>query len=200
MLKRAILIFSILTVLCVSLIPVLPIQGEEKIYDKTLRLHVIANSDSEEDQWLKLQVRDRILELMSSTFDEANSRKEAIDIVNTHYDELLRCAENEIADKGYDYKVDITLTEEYYPTREYEGVSLPAGNYLSLRVLIGKAEGQNWWCVLFPPLCTSSAEPKKKLKEAGFTSPQIKVLTEGESPKYKLKFRILELFNGFFDR
>lgn len=198
MLKRAVLIFSILTVISVSLIPLLPIQGEEEIYDKTLRLHVIANSDSEEDQWLKLQVRDRILELMSATFNEAQNREEAVKLVEDHYDELLCCAKNEIADKGFDYDVDITLTEEYYPTREYEGVSLPAGNYLSLRVLIGAAEGQNWWCVLFPPLCTSSAEPKEKLKSAGFTSPQIRVLTEGESPRYKLKFRFLEYFNKIF--
>lgn len=198
MLKRSVLIFSVLTLICVSLIPILPVQGEEEIYDRTLRLHVIANSDSEEDQWLKLQVRDRILELMSATFNEAQSREEAVMMVEDHYDELLRCAKNEIADKGFDYDVNITLTEEYYPTREYEGVSLPAGDYLSLRVLIGAAEGQNWWCVLFPPLCTSSAEPKEKLKAAGFTSPQIRVLTEGESPRYKLKFRFLEYFNKIF--
>ena len=92
----------------------------------------------------------------------------------------------------------MTLDREYYPTREYEGVSMPAGTYLSLRVMIGEAKGQNWWCVLYPPLCTSSAKPESTLKQAGFTPAQIRVLTEGESPRYKLKFKFLEFFESLF--
>lgn len=198
MIKRSLIIFCILTLVIAAVLPLFPLQGEEEIYEKTLRLHVLANSDSEEDQCLKLKIRDRVLEYMSVYLNKAKTKDEAIEIINRHKEDIQNLAANAIADYGYDYSVSLTLTEEYYPTRDYEGVTLPAGSYTSLRILIGKAEGKNWWCVLFPALCTSSAEPKEKLKSAGFSSPQIKILTEGESPKYKLRFKLLEFFENLF--
>ena len=195
MIKRSLIIFSVLTLLLTIVVPILPLQGEEEIYNNTIRLHVLANSDSKEDQCLKLKVKDRVLELLSAKLEKVNTKKEAIKVIEENKNEILRTAENEIADLGYDYKVNITLTKEKYPTKEYEGVTLPSGEYLSLRILIGDAEGQNWWCVLFPALCTSTAKPKEKLKAAGFTGEQIKILTEADSPKYKLRFKILEIFN-----
>lgn len=197
MAKRSLIIFCTLTLLLSLIMPILPLQGEEEVYENTLRLHVLANSDSEEDQCLKLKVRDRILELLAAKLENVTEREEAVKIIEENKAQILSCVKNEIADQGYDYAADITLTKELYPAKEYEGVTLPSGEYLSLRVLIGNAEGQNWWCVLFPALCTSSAKPEKKLKAAGFTSEQIKILTEGDSPKYKLRFKILEIFNKF---
>lgn len=198
MIKRSLIIFSLLTLFTAALLPILPLQGEEEIYDKTLRLHVLANSDSYEDQALKLKVRDTLLSEISEFIGRADTRQEAETLVSQHKNQLEEAAEKTVKNNGYKYDVKITLTEEYYPTREYDGIRLPAGRYMSLRVLIGKAEGRNWWCVLFPALCTSSAKAEDELKSAGFTSSQIKVLTEGESPRYKIKFRILEFFESIF--
>jgi len=195
MTKRSLIIFCTLVFILCALLPVLPLQGEQEIYDNTIRLHVIANSDSEEDQELKLKVRDSVLELMSKEFQNVSTKEEAKEKIEDMKDDISLVVDNTIRNNGYNYSFKITLSKELYPTREYEGVRLPSGEYLSLRILIGEAEGKNWWCVLFPALCTSSAKPKEKLKEAGFSSEQIKILTEGEKPKYVLRFRILELFN-----
>lgn len=196
--KKALLIFCTLVVVFVLILPFLPVNGEERIYDEVIRLHVLANSDSSSDQALKLKVRDKILEMVKEFSDTVSTKKEAIKNIVSNIDNMKAAARECIAKEGFAFPVEITLTEEYYPTREYEGVSMPKGKYLSLRVLIGKAKGQNWWCVLYPPLCTSCAEPKQTLKEAGFTSSQIKVLTEGEKPKYRIRFRILEFFEELF--
>lgn len=195
MAKRSLIIFSVLTLVLSIIMPALPLQSEGDVYENTLRLHVLANSDSEEDQCLKLKVRDRILELLAVKLNEVKTKEEAIAVIKENEALILKTARDEIADQGYNYSCQITLTNEEYPQKEYNGVRLPKGEYLSLRVLIGNAEGENWWCVLFPALCTSTAKPQNKLKEAGFTSEQIKILTEGDNPKYKLRFKILELFN-----
>lgn len=194
MIKKALICFCTLVFIAAVLLPLLPLEGEAQVYDSAIRLHVLANSDSDEDQALKLKVRDSILELVSKEIEGCNTRYDAQCKVEDIRDDITIAAQNRIYAEGYDYAVHVTLDNEYYPTREYEGVRMPAGTYLSLRVLIGDAEGQNWWCVLYPPLCTSAAKPESTLKEAGFTPSQIRILTEGESPRYKLKFKILEMF------
>ena len=195
MLKRSLIIFSVFTILSAIIMPILPLQGEEEIYSDTLRLHVLANSDSEEDQALKLKVRDRVLEVLGAKLENVKAKEEAVKVIEENKELIEYTVRNEIADQGYNYSSSVTLTKEEYPVKEYNGVKLPGGEYLSLRVLIGKAEGKNWWCVLFPALCTSTSKPENKLKEAGFTTEQIKILTKGDSPKYVLRFKILELFN-----
>lgn len=196
--KRSLICFCALVVLLAAVMPLLPLQGEEQIYDNAIRLHVIANSDSEEDQELKLLVRDRILAVIDCELDDCTSRYEAEEKIREIEDILLAEAIEEVNRNGYGYPVRVILENEYYPTREYEGVNMPAGTYLSLRVMLGDATGQNWWCVLYPPLCLDAAAPKKTLSEAGFTPSQIRILTEGENPKYKLKFKFLELIEGLF--
>lgn len=195
--KKILICFSTLVFIAALLLPLLPLQGEAEVYENAIRLHVLANSDSEEDQSLKLKVRDSVLELVSKEISECSTRYDAECKVTDIRDDIAIAAQNTVYAEGYDYPVHISLSSEYYPTREYEGVKMPAGTYMSLRVLIGDAEGQNWWCVLYPPLCTSAAKPKNTLKEAGFTPEQIRILTEGESPRYKLKFKILELFEAW---
>ena len=187
-------------VICMAICNVLPIHGEEKIYESVVRLHVLANSDSDEDQALKLKVRDAVLAHTSPKVIDSTSREEAIKILQEEIEELEKIAEEVVREQGYDYAVEVTLTLEEYPTRNYESMSFPSGEYVSLRVLIGDAEGQNWWCVLFPPLCLSAASEKAENEDAfiavGLNSEQYKIITETEDTKYYLRFKILEAFKG----
>ena len=143
-------------------------------------------------------MRDAILDAVARLTDNAGTREEAEQAVRDNLDLIAALAKDEIALAGRAYGVHVRLGEEKYPEREYEGVRLPAGKYVSLQVLIGDAAGRNWWCVLFPPLCTAASEPQDELAEAGFTGEQIRVLCDDESPKYVLRFRILELFEAIF--
>ena len=183
-------------ILCLAICNILPIHGEEKIYESVVRLHVLANSDSDEDQALKLKVRDAILAYTSPKVIDSESREEAIEILKNELDEIEKISEQVVKEQGYAYSVEVTLTLEEYPTRNYESMSFPSGEYVSLRVLIGEAEGQNWWCVLFPPLCLSAASEKVENEEAfiavGLNSDQYKIITETEDAKYYLRFKILE--------
>jgi stage II sporulation protein R len=169
----------------------LPSPSEAQIYDKVLRLHVLANSDSPKDQSLKLMVRDEILEY-SKTLGEFEGVESAEETYSHELEKIKEIAKEVIISQGYDYPVDVSLGYEYYPTRQYEDVSLPAGEYLSLKVMIGGAAGQNWWCVLYPPLCISAASADEELIDAGFTPEQMQIITDGESTRYKVKFKILE--------
>ncbi len=193
--EKILILFCVL-VLCLAICNILPIHGEEKIYESVVRLHVLANSDSEEDQALKLKVRDAILAYTSPKVIDSTSREEAIEILQNELDEIEKIAGQVVKEQGYDYKIEVNLTLEDYPTRNYESMSFPSGQYVSLRVLIGEAKGQNWWCVLFPPLCLSAASEKVENEEAfiavGLNSDQYKIITETEDATYYLRFKILE--------
>ena len=142
--------------------------------EKVVRLHVLANSDTEEDQNLKLMVRDAILEHTEQLLKSTESRKEAEALLRGQLLELEQVASETIRIAGFEYPVSVELTETAFPTKEYDGFSLPAGEYLSLRVLIGNALGQNWWCVVFPPLCTAvAAEVPNIAREAGFSEEEV---------------------------
>ena len=197
---QKIIVLSCVLVLCLAICNILPIHGEEKIYESVVRLHVLANSDSDEDQELKLRVRDAILSYVSPKVIDSNSREEAIEILQGELENIKKEAKRVVFEQGYEYNVEVTLTLEDYPTRNYESMSFPSGQYVSLRVLIGEAEGQNWWCVLFPPLCLSAASDKSENEEAfiavGLNSDQYKIITESEDMTYYLRFKILEAIEG----
>ena len=124
------------------------------ISSSVFRLHVIANSDSTEDQNLKYKVRDKILEYINTLIDvNSNSKEEVINIVNQNIAILKQVAQNTVYENGFNYNVNISIGNFYFPTKYYGDISLPAGYYDALRVEIGNAKGQNWWCVMFPPLC-----------------------------------------------
>ena len=173
----------------------LPTHGEEDLYDKVLRLHVLANSDSDEDQALKLAVRDRIVALCGEALRDCEELSEAEARLLSLKEALADAAREVIVQEGYDYPVSITLKKEIYPRKRYDGLCFPSGEYLSCRVVIGEGEGQNWWCVLFPPLCLGAAtknEREEMFIEAGFTPNQYKIITESDKVTYKIKFKCLE--------
>ena len=192
--KRIFILFLTLTLL-IGILTVLPVHSEAQIYDRVLRLHVIANSDSEEDQALKLSVRDAILEKTQALLATATSREEAKLIIEANMSELQKTAKAVIKENGYSYPVSVEFGEEDYPTKSYESCAFPAGEYLSLRIKIGSAEGKNWWCVLFPPMCLSAATDKEAFTSVGITDSQYQIITETNKPKYKIRFKILESFS-----
>ncbi|MCI6501739.1 MAG: stage II sporulation protein R [Clostridia bacterium] len=197
---RKIIGFLSLLFLTVMVLGLLPVRGEEKIYSDVLRLHVIANSDTEADQALKLRVRDGILAQLSTLladcpdFAAAEARLGDESVLRA----LRESAEEILQKEGARYPVTVTLRQETYPRKRYEALCFPSGRYTSLRVQIGQAEGQNWWCVLFPQLCLNAAsgsveENEEEFIEAGFTPEQYKIVTESDEPRYEVKFKILEL-------
>ena len=195
---KKIAIFASAILILAALVPVLPTAEDTEIYDKTVRLHVIANSDSEEDQALKLKVRDSVLAFVGPLLANVNDRDEAEALLRQNLEGLQQAAQDRIQQEGYDYDVTLAFDQEYYPRKTYEALTLPAGHYLSMQVKIGENEGRNWWCVLFPMLCTTSAEPENELTQAGFTVNQIKLITDTDSTRYKIKFKCLEIFESLW--
>ena len=180
-----------------------PVHGEEEIYNTAVRLHVLANSDSEEDQARKLRVRDAILELTAPLVADCKTRDEASATLEANAEQIRMRAEEVLRREGCADPVTVLLDYEEYPKRDYDSVCFPAGSYLSLRVCIGAAEGQNWWCCLFPPLCLGSATVSEQDAEdafisVGFTPSQYKVITQSEKPVYKVRFKILEVIQDWF--
>ena len=190
--KHFLIVFSALLLPLVMLSVFLPLHDASAVYDGVIRLHVLAHSDSEEEQALKLLVRDAILLSYSETINGGSSKEDAEETLASLLPSIKTLAEETILAAGYTHEVTVSLCQEYYPTREYEGMRLPAGEYLSLRVVIGSGEGQNWWCMVYPPLCTSSAEAGEALSEAGFTPSQVRLLTEDEDKEYVVRFKIVE--------
>lgn len=181
-------------------VSVLPVHGEEKIYSDMIRLHVIAASDSEEDQAVKLLVRDAVLEVVEASMENVDNQEEAVAAIEAANDAICTAAKSVLEQEGFDYPVSVELGLENYPERVYEGFTLPAGQYTSLRVIIDGGEGQNWWCVLYPPLCTTAAEEREQVFiTAGFTEEQYKTITETRGVKYKVKFKILEVLSSLFN-
>lgn len=163
---------------------------QQAIADKLIRLHVIANSDSEYDQEMKLFVRDAVISRLQSLLSEAQTQNDAAVIIGNNTDIIRYAAGNAVNEFGGNYDVNVSLLNENFSTREYETFSLPAGEYLSLKVTIGEGAGKNWWCVVFPPICFSAAT-HDELAEMSFTDREIDFIT-GKDEGYTYKFFILE--------
>lgn len=166
-------------------------KTSEEIRSDVLRLHVIANSDSSVDQNLKLRLRDYILEEGEDIFDGSVNVENAVKKIEPKLAELEKSAETFVKNAGFDYDVKITLSNEYFTTRTYESVTLPAGKYLALRVVIGSGEGHNWWCVMFPPMCVPAADKKDEIENV-FTDKEIKLVES--KPKYEPRFKVVEFY------
>lgn len=173
----------------------------DNLSDNFFRLHILANSDSKTDQDLKLKIRDAIIEYMNSQNLSNYTKSEVISVVENNLEKYRLIAENIINEEGFNYQVSVELGNFHFPTKVYGNISLPAGNYDALRVKIGNAEGQNWWCSLFPPLCfvdISSGiiddNSKNTLKE-NLSEEEFAIITSSNE-KIKLKFKILEIFSN----
>lgn len=167
-----------------------------------VRLHVIANSNSQSDQDLKLKVRDSIVEHLKDKLKEANSTEETKSIIKKELESIAKAAQEEIFANDYNYAVTVSLGNYRFPTRSYEGAMLPAGNYDALRIIIGEGMGENWWCVLYPQLCFTSIqsgtlpeESRQKLKNV-LTEDEFNIIAGAKdgSMSVKIKFRLLEIF------
>ena len=169
-------------------------QRQDALAQKMIRLHVIANSDSDADQALKLEVRDKVLDFTTTVLQRSADMEDAQVRLRKELTRIETIAQREIAAQGYDYPVTAQLASADFPLKEYDGFSLPAGEYMALRLVIGEGAGQNWWCVVYPPLCTAAATdmPETAIR-AGLSGDDVSLITE-EDAGYVLKFRSLELW------
>lgn len=198
--KKVIVIVLVLTAILLF-IGLFPVHGEEKVYDSVVRLHVLANSDSEEDQARKLLVRDAVLAVTTPLLQDCQTRDAAEALLREKEPTLLDAAHQALTENGGDEAVSIALDTEVYPERTYDSLCFPAGEYLSLRICIGDAAGQNWWCCLYPPLCLGAAtvtrqQAEEQFVSAGLTPSQYRVITESDRPVYRARFKLLELLRG----
>ncbi len=200
---KMVIILSFLLFIYISICAISYAQNvSTDIAESVFRLHVIANSDKEEDQNLKYIVRDNLLQYMNSICRDCQSKQEAILIVEENKSTFEQIASNTIKEHGYSYSVKINIGNFEFPTKNYGDISLPAGYYDALRVEIGEAKGQNWWCVMFPPLCfvdvSSGVVPdeSKELMENSLSQEEFALISEHADNEIQFKFKLLEFFNN----
>lgn len=168
-----------------------PFSAEcESISNNVFRLHILANSDSEADQSLKLKVRDKVLEYTQQIYGEADSLIEAENITAVELQNIANIAQNAVYENGYNYPVKVQICNMYFDTRYYDDITMPAGNYDALRITIGSGQGHNWWCVMYPSVCIGASSDYNSLKEKT-TDDEYNLLTES---KVVYKFKIVEYF------
>ena len=161
----------------------------EGVRESVLRLHILAHSDSAEDQRLKLQVRDAVVEAAAGWLDAAEDEEQAATMAAVYLPKLQQVAQNTVKAAGYTYPVEATLCRMYFPTRRYDTVTLPAGMYEAVRFTIGAGEGQNWWCVVYPPLCAGAATDRRVMGDV-LSDSQQKLVEGGE--RYVVQFKVVE--------
>lgn len=200
--KRFILVSALLIIyVCISAVSYTHAVTTD-IADSVFRLHVIANSDSDEDQNLKYIVRDKVIEYMSSISQNASSKEEVIKIAKANSNKIQAIAAQTIRDNGYTYSVNVEVGNFSFPSKRYGDITLPPGYYDALRIKIGKAEGQNWWCVIFPPLCfvdvTSGVVPdeSKEIMKENLSKEEFDLISKN-SNEVKVKFKIVEVLQNF---
>lgn len=174
----------------------------EDIANSVFRLHVIANSDSEEDQSLKLKVRDKLLSYMNILAEDCSSKEEVVALAREHQEEFKAIAEQVICDNGFTYPVTIQIGNSDFPTKTYGDISLPSGTYDALRVQIGEAKGQNWWCVMFPPLCFVDVstgvvpDSSKKEMQESLNEEEYDLISKTDHSEIHFKFKLIEFFQN----
>lgn len=207
------LIILVLSLIGVISLMTLTISGEvkninslsENYKEKLIRFHVIANSDSDEDQELKLKVRDAVIEYLQPKLSKSKSISQSEDIIKNEYDQIEKISENIIKENGYTYDIKVGIEYSNFPTKQYSSVVLPAGEYKALKIVIGEGTGKNWWCVMFPPLCFIDEEngvidkaTDEKLKEV-LTEEEYNLIThktKEEVSRVEVKFKIAEIIDS----
>ncbi len=200
---KAVIILSILLFLYTTICAISYAENvSTDIAESVFRLHILANSDSKEDQELKIKVRNSLLDYMNSLCSNCKSKEEAIILVEQNKEKFREIALNTVKENGYNYDVKINIGNFQFPTKNYGDISLPAGFYDALRVEIGEAKGQNWWCVMFPPLCfvdiSSGIVPdeSKKLMEDNLSEEEFALVSDSSNAEIQFKFKILEFFTN----
>lgn len=198
--KKIILIILLLSIFLIINIKNYAVAISDNLNENFFRLHILANSNSKEDQNLKLKVRDKIIAYMENITNTCTTKDEVIKIVNNNINSFYEICNSVIKENGFDYSVSIKIGEFYFPTKYYGNISMPAGLYDSLKINIGEAKGENWWCSLFPPLCFTNfssgivdKEAKENLKE-NLEDEDYQIITS-DSATYKFKFKLIELLN-----
>ncbi|MHB9942375.1 stage II sporulation protein R [Clostridium sporogenes] len=186
---------------CLNLIYGSTSSEQKNISNKIIRFHVLANSDSIEDQSLKLKVKDEIIKHMMPKLDKSNSIDESRKILKENDKEIKKIAENIINKNGYKYSVNTYLGQEQFPIKTYGNITLPQGQYEAYKIVIGNGQGQNWWCVMFPPLCfvdvtkgeVSAKETEQKMKKV-LKEEELKSINNSKN-SYEIKFKVVEEIN-----
>ncbi len=184
--------------LCVGLVvsillTFVPFEGEcKEISDSVFRVHILANSDSKQDQALKLKVRDAVIAHGETLFSDVHSKDEAMEVVSKNIEDFVSVAEQVVAEEGYDYSVSAQVDKVWFDTRYYGDITMPSGMYDALRIRIGKAQGKNWWCVMYPSLCLYAASDSDTLDKE-LTSDQYRIVSS--DGKYEFRLKIVEVFS-----
>lgn len=182
-------------------------EVQKELAESILRFHVLANSDSQEDQDLKIKVKEQVIAYLEPYLQEEQlSLEESKRIVENHKEEVIALAEDVIKENGYQYEVTAELTRDFFPVKSYGDVTLPAGEYEAFRIQIGEAQGKNWWCILYPPLCFVDAtygyvpEDSKKMLKNIMDEECYKAITEGGCAKgeVEVRFKLWDLLSGLF--
>lgn len=201
------LVISIIIGLTYTSVTAKPNRDMQSIQDgiskKIIRFHVIANSDSSEDQSLKLKVKEAVVNYTETRLEDSESLSQSEAILLSESENIAAIARNVIAENGYDYEVSVELTDTYFPTKSYGSYTFPPGTYRAFQIKIGEARGQNWWCVLYPPLCfidishsVVDDEAETKLKET-LTTEEFNAVSDGGKVTYQFKY--LKFLNRFID-
>lgn len=204
--------FSILIIIVICILLVLPINNsvkgsvtQEDIAKKIIRFHVVANSDSDKDQQLKLKIRDEILKFIEPKLKKSNSLEESRNILKLNNNEMKKIAEEIIKNNNFNYSVKTSLCKDNFPVKEYGNIVLPAGEYEAYKIIIGNGKGKNWWCVMFPPLCfiditkgeVSTKETSDEMRRV-LTEDEYSIVDNTEESSVILKSKVLEIFNSIF--
>ena len=178
----------------ILILAAMPTEKEGAIYRDTVRLHILANSDTEADQELKLTIRDKLLEKYGTKLSDSEGKDNAVATLTELESQIKRDVDAWIKEAGSEYECEIELGVEWYDTREYENFTLPCGYYTSARILLGEGDGKNWWCVMYPPLCLDLATEDAPRDDAiiGYTKEEISLISKNG---YNVKFKILELIS-----
>ena len=197
-----IIFFLIILLIYISAISYVETVSSD-LQESVFRLHIVANSNSAEDQNLKYKVRDNIISYMNSLCSNVNSKDEAIQVAKEHSEEFYRIAKKTITDNGFNYDVKLNFGNFDFPTKSYGDICLPSGSYDALKIELGNSNGQNWWCVMFPPLCfvdiSSGIVPessKQNLKESLSNNEEYILINEEKSSSIKFKFKLFEMFQN----
>lgn len=205
--KLAVLVVGFISVIAIMAVTInseaAKINNVSKNYkEKLIRFHVLANSDTDEDQALKLKVRDEIIAYLQPKLKKSKNIEESEKIIRKEFNNLNKISRKVIIENGYDYGVSVNITYSDFPTKQYSNMVLPAGQYKALKVIIGKGEGKNWWCVMFPPLCFVDDEKSAIDKETDdklrsiLTEEEYKLITKeskNSAEKTKMKFKFVEI-------